>query len=159
MAEPKGNVWLVDPPPPAFLRVSNIVARPLLSSPLGGLFDRTMLLEFTGRRTGRKFKVPVSRHVVDGEVMAFTDSPWRWNFDGGAPVKVTFKGSSTQGQATLEHVTPERMGELARKSLDSGTDPRAIGVSTAKGHQPTADELAALGPKLGKAVIHLKLDA
>lgn len=159
MAEPKGNVWLVDPPSPTFLRVANIVARPLLSSPLGGLFDGTMLLEFKGRRSGRTIKVPVSRHVIDGEVVVFTDAPWRWNFDGGAPVKVTFKGSTTQGQGTLEHVTPERMGELARNALDAGEHPRVIGVGTAKDHQPTAEELAALGPKLGKAIVHLKLEA
>ena len=60
----------------------NVVMRPLVSSRIGSRIKGVMLLEFSGRRSGRKIKVPVNFHLVDGVPMAFTDSPWRHNFAG-----------------------------------------------------------------------------
>jgi hypothetical protein len=87
MADGKGNVWISPPPPLAVLRAMNVVMRPLLSSAAGKRMKGVMLLEFSGRRSGKVFKVPVNFHLVDGVPMAITNRPWRLNFKGGAPVK------------------------------------------------------------------------
>ena len=45
------------------------------------------------------------------------------------------------------------MGIAVRKSLDTGGSAQRMGIRTAQGHDPTAAELAALGPGLGTCVI------
>lgn len=155
MAVVKGNTWLVPPPPPAVLRGMNVVMRPLLSSSLGSRIKGVMLLEFSGRRSGRNIKVPVNFHLVDGVPMALTNSPWRHNFTGGAPVTVTYRGRRHNTRGTLVHMTPEKMGDTVRKSLDAGASAQRMGIRTARGYVPTAADLAGLGPELGTAVVML----
>lgn len=153
MAEVRGKVWLSAPPPPAVLRGMNVVMRPLLSSPMGTRIKGVMLLEFSGRRSGRRIKVPVNFHLVDGVPMAFTDARWRHNFAGGAPVTVIHRGRRYNTRGTLVPMTPEKMGEAVRKSLDSGGSAQRMGIKTARGHVPTAADLAGLGPALGTSVV------
>jgi hypothetical protein len=155
MSETKGNVWLAPPPPPPVLKAMNVVMRPLLASPLGRRISGVMLLEFSGRRSGRTIRVPVNFHVVDGVPMAFTDAPWRFNFDGGASVKVTYRGRRYDTRGSLVPMSPEAMGQAVRRSLDTGGSAQRMGIKTARGHQPTAAELADLGPALGTSVIKL----
>jgi hypothetical protein len=147
------DVWLAPPPPPAALKAMNIVMRPLLRSPLGKRVSGIMLLEFHGRRTGRRMRVPVNFNVVDGIPMAFTAAVWRHNFAGGGPVTVTHQGKVYESTGTLVPMTPEAMGLAVRKSLDTGGSAQRMGIKTAPGHEPTAGELAALGPALGTSVI------
>lgn len=155
MTDPKGEVWLAPPPPQAVLRAMNVVMRPLLASPLGRRMRGVMLLEFSGRRTGRTIKVPVNFHLVDGVPMAFTDAPWRHNFEGGAPVTVTHRCRRHRTVGTLVSMTPEQMGTAVRKSLDNGGSVSRMGIKTARGHEPSAEELGRLGPALGTSVIRL----
>jgi hypothetical protein len=96
---PSPNVRL-SPPPPTLMRLLNPLVRRVLSSRhLGGRIDQIMLLEFTGRRSGRRIRVPVALHLIDGVPMAFTHRPWRLNFAGGAPVTITHRGQSRHGVA------------------------------------------------------------
>jgi hypothetical protein len=151
----KGDVWLAPPPKPAVLKAMNVVMRPLLASRIGRRVSGVMLLEFTGRRSGRTIKVPVNFHLVDGVPMAFTDAPWRFNFDGGAPVTVTHRGQVYESRGSLVPMSPEAMGSAVRKSLDTGGSAQRMGIKIARGHRPTAAELAGLGPSLGTSVIRL----
>jgi hypothetical protein len=131
----------------------NVVMRTLLSSRLGRRLDGVMLLDFEGRRTGRKIRVPVNFNVVDGVPMAFTDAPWRHNFAGGASVTVTRRGRVHRTRGTLVPTTPDEMGRAVRKSLDTGGSAKRMGIRAAAGHEPTATELASLGPALGTSLI------
>lgn len=153
MADEQGKVWLSPPPPPTVLRAMNVVMRPLLASPLGRRMNGVMLLEVTGRRSGRRIKVPVNFHLVDGVPRAFTDAPWRHNFTGGAPVRVTHRGRRHDTRGTLVPMTAQKMGEAVRKSLDTGGSAQRMGIRTAEGHVPTAMELAGLGAALGTSAI------
>lgn len=153
MAKDKGAVWLSPPPPLAVLRAMNVVMRPLLSSPVGGRIKGVMLLEFRGRRSGRTIRVPVNFNLVDGVPMAFTAAPWRLNFTGSAPATVTCRGRRHDTRGTLVSMTPEMMGEAVRKSLDTGGSAQRMGIRTARGHDPTAADLAGLGPALGTSAI------
>ena len=63
-------------PPVAMMRVGNPVMRGLLRSPAGGPMRRQfMVLRFFGRKTGRRYDIPVVAHRLDGELYALTDAP------------------------------------------------------------------------------------
>ena len=151
------DVTLAPPPPPWLLRTMNHLVRPLLASRLGSRMHGVMLLEFTGRRTGCTIKVPVNMNLVDGHVVAFSAAPWRYNFVGGAAAKVTHRGQSYRTRGTLVQMNPSEMGLAVRRSLDSGGSAKRMGIRTPKGHDPTADELAALGSALGTSVVRFEL--
>jgi hypothetical protein len=155
--ESRASVSLAPPPPPWVLRTMNHVMRPLLASRLASRMPGVMLLEFQGRRTGRTLKVPVNAHFVDGVVMAFTQAPWRYNFEGGASVTLTHRGQAHLTRGTLVSMTADEMGIAVRKSLDTGGSAQRMGIRAPKGHQPTAVELAALGPALGTSVVRFEL--
>ena len=156
MAADTATVWLAPPPPPAVLKAMSFVTRPMLRSRLGGRVRGVMLLDFHGRRSGRAMSVPVNFNLVDDVPMAFTSAPWRHNFTGGIPVTVTHCGQEYQTTGTLVPMTPQAMGVAVRKSLDTGGSAQRMGIKTARDHEPTAAELAALGPALGTSVIRLE---
>ncbi len=84
------------------MRVSNPVMRRLLRSPAGGPLRRQfMVLRFFGRKTGRRYDIPVVAHRLDGELYALTDARWRHNFRGGADVEVTLDGHVTRMRGQL----------------------------------------------------------
>ena len=76
-------------------RVINPVVKKILRSPLHGfLSQNTLLLEFTGRKSGRKLSTPVSYHSSDGIAHCFTRKSFVWwkNLNSGEAVYVTIKG-------------------------------------------------------------------
>jgi hypothetical protein len=145
---PAPNVRL-NPPPPTLMRLLNPVVRRVLSSRhLGSRIDQVMLLEFTGRRSGRRIRVPVALHLIDGVPIAFTHRPWRLNFTGGTPVTITHRGQRRQGRGVLLPATPEQVGSALRAALDSGTSPFVLGLKIARSHEPTTQDLASVGHSL-----------
>ena len=134
MPDDKGTVWLAPPPPPLALKAMNLVMRPVLTSRLGRRISGVMLLQFRGRRSGRRMKVPVNFNLVDGVPAAFTTAVWRKNFTAGAPVTVTHRGQVHQTTGSLVPITPEAMGLAVRKSLDTGGSTQRMGI---RPHQAT----------------------
>lgn len=151
------QVRLAPPPPRWVLHTMNRVMRPLLRSPLAKHMNGVMLLEFRGRRTGRTYRVPVNCNRVEGVLMAFTEAPWRRNFEGGAPVTLVHRGVAHDTRGELVAMTPEQMGRAVRESLDHGGSAQRMGIKAVKGHRVTAEELATLGPALGTAVVRFDL--
>jgi hypothetical protein len=62
--------------------------------------NNTMLLTFTGRKSGKGYTIPVLYRQEGKRVMCFTNSPWWKNLRGGAPVTLVLKGRELQGSAT-----------------------------------------------------------
>ena len=60
-----------------------------------------MVLRFFGRKTGRRYDIPVVAHRLDGELYALTDTPWRHNFRDGTDVEVTLDGHVTRMHGQL----------------------------------------------------------
>ena len=89
--------WFID-------RVANPLVRRLAPGPLGRHLP-VAVLTVTGRRTGRRFTVPVGVHEVDHQRLVFTDAPWRINFRGGALAELL-----TAGQRSTVNVTLHRPG-------------------------------------------------
>lgn len=77
-----------------FRYVINPVSRPLLKSPLHGLADRFLLiLQFTGRTSGKTYEVPLAYdHEGNRGIRLFTDSAWVRNLNLGETVQVLFLG-------------------------------------------------------------------
>ena len=132
------------PPPAALLRVLNPTVRATLGTPLWRLLPSWMaVLEFTGRRSHRPMRVPVGLHDVHGTPTVFTERPWRLNFVGGAPVVVTSRGRRRHGHGELVQDRGE-VGSALAVALER-TRPSNLGLAVEKSHQPTTQELAALG--------------
>ena len=77
-------------------RVINPVVKKILRSPFHGVLSQnTLLLEFTGRKSGRKLSTPVSYHSTDGVAHCFTRKSFAWwkNLNSGEPVYATIKGT------------------------------------------------------------------
>ena len=71
----------------------NRITRPLLRSPAHGvLSDKLLLLTFTGRKTGRRFSIPMNYTEQGDKILLVPQSPerktWWRNLRGeGAPVR------------------------------------------------------------------------
>ena len=77
-------------------RIINPAVKGILRSPLHGvLSNNTLLLEFTGRNTGRKLSTPVSYYSTEGVAHCFTRKSFVWwkNLSSGEPVYATIKGT------------------------------------------------------------------
>lgn len=61
----------------------------------------TLLLTFTGRKSGRRYTIPVVYLRRDARtLLVTTDSRWAHNLTGGAPVQVRLRGRDMAGRAT-----------------------------------------------------------
>jgi hypothetical protein len=131
-------------PPAAMMRVSNPVMRALLRSPAGGpLRSQFMVLRFFGRKTGRRYDIPVVAHRLDGELYALTDAPWRNNFRDGAEVEVTLDGHVTRMQGQLLD-DPETVAPLYARAIEHFGVKRAQRMLGLKIHTPGIPATAAL---------------
>ncbi len=86
--------------PEGVIRLLNPLVAALLRSPLHSVMSRnTMLLTFTGRKTGKSYTTPISYMRDTDLVRCFTHSPWWKNLHGGAPVTVRLEGQDRAGRA------------------------------------------------------------
>lgn len=150
------------PAPPkrstAVMRVFNNVPKLLLRSPLHGLMSKNvLLLTFTGRKSGKRYTLPLS-YVQSGEQLLLgTETPWWKNLRGGVPVTIRLRGEQRTGRADV--VTDEHgMREAYRTilTLYPGYG-RFIDVALDPDGQPNA-EAVARGRARGLVVIRIQLD-
>lgn len=141
----RGASITMGPPPAPVLRVMNPLVRLVVLSPLGSRVGSLAVIGFRGRRSGRRIRIPVAFHLLDGVPYVFTDRPWRASFTGGTPVDVVHRGRRSSARATLLTIPDHDVGAMIRQALDHGEPPRALGMRVPAGHEPTIDELAALG--------------
>jgi hypothetical protein len=131
------------PPPRALMRWAvNPVVRAVLRSPAGRWTGGLVLLELTGRRTGRRLRIPVVGHPVDGVLHVSTDAPWAANFRGGAPVQVTSGARTWSGRGVLLE-DPVETAQVLRAVLAT-SNARAMGLVLPADRDVTDDELCAL---------------
>lgn len=133
-----------DTKPPALLvRVMNPILRFVLRTPLGRVIRPFALLEFSGRRSGRLYRVPVGWHSISTGPAVFTPAPWRANFVGGIHVVVRHGGRRQTLSGTLD-VDPERVAIAMQQLADRDGSLRAIGVTIPPGHRVTAADVIAV---------------
>lgn len=127
-------------PPEALMRhVVNPVMRTLLRSPLARWTGPLVLLEVTGRRSGRHLRIPVVGHWVDDVLHVSTDGGWTANFQGGAGLHVVQHGRRWAGRGILLE-DPQETVAVLRAALGSSS-PRSMGLGgIPAGHELTDDE-------------------
>jgi len=130
--------------------IINPVVRTLLRSPFHGLMSRnTMLLEFSGRKSGKTYCTPVSYYQSENTVRCTTgkDNLWWRNLVEAGSVTVFLRGHRLTGKPTVilggcEEVEVA-LGDLL---IASPRDAAFAGVSfDADGQPNTADVKMASG--------------
>ena len=117
-------------------RIKNFGPKTLLRSPLHRVMSgRFMLVDWTGRKTGKRYLTPVEYIERDGSIIFSTDDRWWRNFIGGAPVALWLRGRRVPGTATpitdpeaviagLEALTGERESYARLANIETGRDGR-----------------------------------
>jgi hypothetical protein len=101
------------------------------------------VLRFFGRKTGRRYDIPVVAHRLDGGLYALTDARWRNNFRDGANVEVTLDGHVTRMRGQLVD-DPEAAGSLYARAIDHLGVKRAQRMLGLRIHTPEAPPAEAL---------------
>ena len=82
--------------PPIVTRGMKLVLR----SPMHGMVSKTtLLITFTGRKSGKTYTTPVSYSQSADQISVFTHATWWKNLVGGAPVTLRIRGRELQGLA------------------------------------------------------------
>ena len=89
----------------------------LLRSPVHFLLSRTTLvMTVTGRRSGRRYPIPVRYLRTGDQVLVSTDSRWWRNLQVGAPVTLLLRGREVSGWAEVS-TDPEVVEQSIRAFL------------------------------------------
>jgi len=123
-------------PPLVLVRMMNPAMRLLLRTPLGRAIRPLALLEFRGRRTGRRYLVPVGWHSLNNGPAVFTPAPWRTNFARGHPATVHHLGRHRTLVGTLD-TDPQRVAAAMQELIDRHGSLRPVGVDVPVGHRVT----------------------
>lgn len=129
-----------------FTRIGNAFVRPLLRSSAGRNMRELAMICFEGRRTGRRYEVPVAYHELDGEPLVLTAAAWKVNLRGGADVEYVHDGVRTPMRAELVE-DPDEVARiydelLHRDGLEEAT-PTKLGLKVEGDRMPTCAEIAA----------------
>jgi hypothetical protein len=119
-------------------RIGNVIVRPLLRSSAGKAIHELALLSFVGRRSGKRYEVPVEYHELDGEPLILTAAAWRANLRGGADVELVHEARRVPMRAELIE-DPDEVASLYEALIEQ------IGIANAKatkiGLEVTGEEM------------------
>jgi len=130
-------------PPVVVVRVLNLIVRPLLRSPVARLIKPLALLEFDGRRSGRRRRVVVAWHLIDDVGFVITPARWRTNFVGGRPTTVHHRGRSMNLVGTLD-TDPAAVAAVVNRLLGHHASARSFALHISDGHVLDADDIVAM---------------
>lgn len=138
------------------MRAVNPVVRQLLAR--GRLGDQLLLLHYAGRRSGRRFDVPVGYHLVDGQVSVFTNSGWRHNFVDGRDIEVTIRGVRQPARAVLCG-DPDEVADIYDRligELGVARARRRLGLRLNVDRAPSREELRDAVQRSGLSVVRIQ---
>jgi len=145
-------------PPPTLVKMGNPLVRLLLGSPLHGMLDDSYLvLHLSGRKTGRRYDIPVGYVDMGGKLTVVTVARWRVNLRGGADVSVMLRGCLRPMHALLEE-NPASVAVSYQAMIDRigwKKAQRQLGISLPGGRAPTVLELNDAAHEYGWSVITL----
>jgi F420H(2)-dependent quinone reductase len=83
-------------------RIVNVPMRAALSLPFPTpLSKNLMLVSFTGRKTGRKYRQPLSYARDGADLLTPGGGKWTWNMEGGRPVRIKLRGRDVAARPEL----------------------------------------------------------
>lgn len=145
-------------PPAAILRAVNPVLGYLLRTPLaGGARRQMMVVSFNGRKTGRRYSIPLSAHRIDDNLYALTSAPWKFNFRDGATAAVLVGGKTTTMRGELIR-DPAVVADLSHRAAESYGQKRAqrmMGLKFRDQRIPTLEEFTEAAEREHMAAVRL----
>jgi hypothetical protein len=148
----------VSHPPDAMLKAVNPILRFLLRTPIMGPGrERLMVVSFNGRKTGRRYAIPLSAHRIDNDLYALTAAPWKSNFRDGATADVLHNGKSTpmRGELIKDRSVVADLFRRCAESYGVKTAERMMGLKFRDRRVPTFDEFAEAVDRDGLAAVRL----
>jgi len=152
----QSNPITMSHPSKAFLRLVNPILARLLHTPLAGAArNQFMVVDFTGRKSGRPYSLVLTAHLIDGILYALTGATWKANFRDGAPAHVLHDGKTTAMHGELITDTAHVAGLYARcvESYGVKRAERVMGVGFRNHQMPTHDQFAEAVEQLGLRAI------
>jgi hypothetical protein len=145
-------------PPQALVDAINPLVRWLARSPLHRLVDGTMVvLHVTGRRTGRRFDIPVGYVRLDNRLLVTTQHQWRANLRDRGDVEATVCGSRRNLCLDLDEA-PASIAKTYAEVIDRygwSDARRRLGLVTASGEAPSLEQLEEAARAYRLAVLEL----
>jgi hypothetical protein len=132
-------------PPQRLIDAINPVVRGLAGSRLHGLVDdQVLVMHVTGRRTGRRYDIPVGFADLGDELLVVTQHRWRTNLRGGSDVTVTHHGRTTPMTAVVTEEPAAVAATLARavERIGRAQAQRRFGLTLPDGYGPEDLEAA-----------------
>ena len=143
-------------PPTAVLRVVNPLMKMMLHTPFAGpARNQLMVVDFTGRKSGRPYSLVVSAHVIDNVLYAMTGASWKANFRDGATAQVLHDGKTTTMRGELITDKAHVADLFARCAEGYGVKraERVMGIGFRDHQMPTHDQFAEAVDELGLRAI------
>jgi hypothetical protein len=143
-------------PPEGLLRAVNPAVKFLLGTPLAGSLRRQMMvLNFTGRKSGRQYSVPVSAHRLDNVLYALASAGWTANFRDGANAEVLWDGKKTtmRGELIRDPATVADLSHRAAESYGAKNAQRMMGLKFRDNRVPTLEEFTEAAQRDGMRAV------
>ena len=143
-------------PPEGLLRAVNPAVKFLLGTPLAGSLRRQMMvLNFTGRKSGRQYSVPVSAHRLDNVLYALASAGWTANFRDGANAEVLWDGKKTtmRGELIRDPATVADLCHRAAESYGAKNAQRMMGLKFRDNRVPTLEEFTEAAQRDGMRAV------
>jgi hypothetical protein len=140
------------------MRIINPLFTLVLATPAHGLLStRLMQLSFIGRRSGKRYSLPVGYVQTNGTVLVTTNSGWRHNLHDDAPVGLRLRGQQRTGRANV--ITDDEGLRAAFTTLVKAAPQlgEITGVALGDDGQARPDQVAAARQR-GFVVITIQLD-
>ena len=141
----QSNAVEISHPPDVLLRIVNPAMKLLLHTPFAGpARNQLMVVNFTGRKSGRHYSIPLSAHLIDGDLYAMTGESWKYNFRDGATATVLHDGKTTtmRGEVIADKSLVADLYSRCAESYGVKRAERAMGVGFRNHQMPTRDEFA-----------------
>jgi hypothetical protein len=135
----------VSHPPDALLRAVNPIMRFLLRTPVAGpAREQMMVVSFNGRKTGRRYSIPLSAHRIDNDLYAITPARWKLNFRDGAAAEVLHNGTTTamRGELIQDRGVVADLSRRCAESYGVKRAQRMMGLKFRDQRIPTVEEFA-----------------
>jgi hypothetical protein len=155
MAE-QSSAITISHPPAAVLRVVNPLMKTMLHTPFAGpMRSQLMVVDFTGRKSGRPYSLVLSAHHIDGVLYATTGAVWKSNFRDGATAQVLHNGKKTtmRGELITDKAHVIDLYARCAESYGAKRAARAMGLGFRDGQLPTRDQWAEAVDELGLRAI------
>jgi transposase InsO family protein len=143
-------------PPDALLRFVNPMMKMLLRTPFAGpARNQLMVVDFTGRKSGKHYSIPLSAHVIDNILYAMTGATWKANFRDGADAQVLHDGKSVamHGELITDKAHVVDLYARAAEGYGPKRAARAMGLAFRNNQMPSRDQFAQAVDELGLRAI------